>query len=137
MLLVVIGHLVVLQGNLYQIIYLFHMPFFFFVSGFTSSEKSLQQPFINFFLKLVKSLLIPIYLYRIIDFSINVFLFGKSNTDLLLFLTSPDIHWFLSALFLSRILFYFVYKIQSKVNFPREELFYLTIAFISVYIGDL
>lgn len=137
MLFVMIGHLVFILGKNYQMIYLFHMPFFFIVSGYTQSKKTLSLPFGSFLIRLVQTLLIPIYLYRALEYSISIIIYGKGNTDISVYLTHPDIHWFLSALFFARIIFYFIYKIEQIANIYYKEWYYLMIAFLSIYGGNL
>ncbi len=80
-LLVVIGHT---NSPITVYIYLFHVPAFFFISGFTTTfdKESIKA----FALKRIRSLMIPFFSINIIFFVLNVILTG---TKLSKFLTDP------------------------------------------------
>ena len=124
-LLVVIGH--VSENNyISKIIYGFHMPLFFYVSGFGLSYANSDQSFKKFIKNKIKKILVPYIIFSILfliywyfierrfrsDFGnitsmiINIF-FPMVNQKLYI----PNIAlWFLPCLFVTYILFFFVSK---------------------------
>lgn len=123
--LVVLGHLVQRTGielYIFYFIYLFHMPFFFFISGylFKVREESFKQFFINSF----KSLVVP---YLLLNFIGNIFLIPTwilskqwPIEQVIYFFTADgrgDIGptWFLICLFWVRLLAYFIIQVKSIV----------------------
>lgn len=135
MLLVIAGHMnYALIGNtFFTLIYSFHMPLFFFLSGYLFTSK-LHIPYIDFVKKRAKALLLPYVLFFIIsalygyfirpllsktefphmnmvDMMEALFLSGGKLTDVLLY-NFPL--WFLPLLFISEILFYWFVKINRK-----------------------
>lgn len=97
-------------GFIRHYIYLFHMPFFFFVSGFFFNRK---DGFIDFLKAKSKRLLIPFLVYR---------LFSITSSEVIGVLQTkswviPDIHigaiWFLVSLWNIYIINYFVSKLSG------------------------
>lgn len=123
--LVVLGHLVQRTGielYIFYFIYLFHMPFFFFISGylFKVREESFKQFFINSF----KSLVVPYLLLNLIGniFLIPTWILSKQwpIEQVIYFFTADgrgDIGptWFLICLFWVRLLAYFIIQVKSIV----------------------
>lgn len=64
--LVVLGHYMLPNTDVRGYIFMFHMPLFFFVSGFLMSEKSLNISFKEFITKKIKGLIVPYYLFTIL-----------------------------------------------------------------------
>lgn len=102
--------------------YAFHMPFFFFISGYLYTEKNN----IAYFLSKVKKLLLPLYIY-VISYSIVYYvavklgLYPKTHINWLQSITiNPFLNahnipftiplWFISCLFLSSLLFQLFFK---------------------------
>lgn len=115
-----------------HLIYAFHMPFFFFLSGAVyKSDKYINV--LNFLKKNIKSILIPYLIFAFVSFIlwltrfnsfnnihpqiIKQFLsifYGNSNLGLLAF---NNILWFLPALFVTKFLFGFFYNLlKTKFN---------------------
>lgn len=67
--LVVIGHLVPSDGNVKVYIYAFHMPLFFFLSGFLFNNK---KDFKTYLKGNLKSLILPYFLFNIIALIANL-----------------------------------------------------------------
>lgn len=136
--LVVFAH-TIMYGNtgpiLRAIIYSFHMPFFFIMSGVTSSLPSTMEEFIKKTKKLVFALVVPAYaayiireiikpfLYHNVDLSLNFFLnqlysiifVGYGEETYLQFSTySISVVWFLIVLFSCRTLLSYLNLIFSK-----------------------
>ena len=66
--LVVLGH-VLINSDINRLIYLFHMPLFFFISGiifYSTYNKDIK--FKDYLLKKIKSILIPYFVFSIICF---------------------------------------------------------------------
>lgn len=132
-LLVVLGHLVTFDGVIWSWIFSFHMPFFFLMSGYCSKKSNYEMPFLLYFSKIVKSLLIPAIVCRILYLITGVFGMDISlslKDDLAKVFLQPS-EWFLSSLFIARLLFWFYYRMQNKIGDSLRNLFTLiSIAFI-------
>lgn len=106
--LVVLGHCHN-AGFIRHYIYLFHMPFFFFVSGFFFNRK---DGFINFLKAKIKRLLIPFFIYWLFSITASEG-FGILQTKSLII---PDMHigsiWFLISLWNMYVIHYFVSKLS-------------------------
>ena len=71
--LVVMGHAYGIPHELYSIIYSFHMPLFFIISGLVYNEKKNSEiHFFDFLKKKAKSYLLPYYLYSAINLVIEL-----------------------------------------------------------------
>ena len=112
-------------------IYTFHMPLFFFLSGFLFSPTKYRR-FSSFFISKCKSLVIPYFSFSIIvyswflfrfkigdiDYSSSLFkpligtIIGKRNSDWTVHIGAL---WFLTCLFITELLFYFL-KTRLKTN---------------------
>ena len=73
MLLVVVGHLY--SGPWTHYIYSFHMPLFFFLSGFCAARKERQEPFGQYVLKKCRTLLLPYVVFFFLSLLIIFFLY--------------------------------------------------------------
>jgi len=123
--LVVIGH-TMLQGELRGQIYAFHMPLFFFMSGFLFSNrkyphlkgfiqakaKSLLIPYVSF--SVISILLMKMFELEVIDIPnlIQTFLLSERNG---IYFNQPL--WFLTSLFTIEIIFYLLVKYVKKMSF--------------------
>lgn len=143
--LVVFGHLLNQNSDLYSIIYSFHVPFFFLLSGMFLNP---TLKFVSYLLKYIKRLLFPY---------VVVFLIGVLFTSLYSGFNSlkPDelfsqfiyanpikIHvgpiWFFACFFDSVILFYFFYKtILSKVNYLFSCISIGVLCIVAFYIPQI
>ena len=128
--LVVIGHSIQSFGNdlhiLFRVIYSFHMPVFFVLSGYTFKAST---PFKEFLRKKAKSLLLPYFSFVLITSLYEILLsllrgnlktfFTDIKTSALntIFITSNSYFlnlWFLPALFVGLVFIYFAFKISTK-----------------------
>lgn len=125
--LVVLGHSlqqeVPIEGNLRDFIYIFHMPLFFFLSGYLFNVR--EENFLAFLKKSIYSLLVPyvflnvvafflwlpIYLHGHYDLKLQIvrFLIGESHSP-----AGPA--WFLLCLFWVRLLAYFIKRSSLYVQ---------------------
>ena len=151
MILVVLGHATVYGSNLSKFIYVFHMPFFFIMSGFLLNLDKWGgvNNFKAFSTKLVKRLLVPYYLANFLWYP---FLVAKENYfgHLLgiIFYSSPvetflgifigkatmlplSPLWFLPCLLVAEIFFI---RLYNQLNKSGVELFVLAIV-LSAYAG--
>lgn len=131
----VMGH--VGFGDLFQhFIHAFHMPMFFFVSGFFYKRNSDIKKVIT---KKAKSLLIPYFVFGLVHLLIYMIL-GNGNVQSeikhLLWENTRGLPiagalWFLTSLFLTEVIFLLLDKsIKSK------KLFY-TLIFVLVFVGSI
>lgn len=147
-LLVVMGHLYLpytVQGNSHpvaEMIYSFHMPLFFFISGYLCeiTHKIAMIGYLNFVRKKVISLLIP-YLFWVVAIS---FLFtDKSITTfgdfILLFNFFPNkLFWFMPVLFLIMLIYMLQYKMfHKKDSLARRLLFVIIVCGLLCILGVL
>ncbi len=109
-----------LHNPLFELIYAFHMPLFFFISGmfFSSSLKLMPKEFIR---KKFNQLLLPCITWAILIFLANQIAFhfmGKwflqGDTLYSILLPSHWPFWFLKELFISYVLVYAAYKTVGK-----------------------
>ena len=122
--LVVLGHLVSndgTEGRIHDFIYLFHMPFFFFISGllFKIKENNIR----DLFSRIWRSLIIPyIFLNLLSDiFLIPSWILGRERPleNLMYFLTAdghgePGPTWFLVCLAWLWIAFYYLSRLSYR-----------------------
>ncbi|WP_159433402.1 acyltransferase family protein [Bacillus tuaregi] len=120
--LVIIGHTMI-QGELRGQIYAFHMPLFFFISGYLFSNRRYPQikqfvlakartiliPYISF--SIISIVLMKIFQGGVIDFSslIRSFLLSERNG---IYFNQPL--WFLTSLFTIEVIFYLLIKYIKK-----------------------
>ena len=121
--LVVLGHLLSKtgrEGYIFNFIYSFHMPFFFFISGYLFTIK--ENNFRSFLKGSIRSLLVPYVLLNLIGnfFLIPTWVLAKQwpIDQLFYFITAdgrgePGPTWFLVCLFQVRLLSYFIVRQTS------------------------
>ena len=115
--LMVMGHIGF--GSVFDhFIHAFHMPMFFFVSGFLYKRQNI--PFLSFLKKKAKSLLLPFFIFGILHFLYYSLLNGFSLVPikaLLLFPTNglpiAGALWFLMALFFTDVIYYLLNTIKN------------------------
>jgi hypothetical protein len=107
-------------------IYVFHMPLFFYISGFLLQKSKSNDGFKQFVKKKIRRLIFPYLIFSTLGYSLKIFLSAFAMRPL-----SPSIldyvyrlffpwenpvifYWFLPTLFLVFILFYFINKISTK-----------------------
>lgn len=110
--LVVLGH-TALPKSLLNIIYSFHMPLFFFISGYLYSKEKYSTDIMVVFKSKFNTLLWPFFTFSIFAIILN-YIFVQHNMSFVLFElkdTILGIHningplWFLTALFMVEIIF--------------------------------
>ena len=115
-LLVVVGHLIPYDGYVFRLIYSFHMPLFFMLSGYCSSMQfqKRNQNFFRYLWKKIKSIFIQMIFLGIcvrwlIGYPMDVFW----TQDMPLYILRPD-DWFLRTLFYGDILLYLFFQIDIR-----------------------
>ena len=150
--LVVLGHTYSIPEYLYNLIYSFHMPLFFILSGLVYNEKkNTELPFFEFLKKKAKSYLVPYYLYALINLVIELLwskFYLRENVTLSIvskyvkgiFLCSADITnmpncspiWFFMCLFIASLVIWFIVKYASKIKWLFCVLFMVTGYLLSI-----
>ena len=131
-LLVIVGHT---NSPFFKLIYGFHMPLFFMISGFLYNEKSKKNGLINSIKKDAKRYLYPYFilsglnliisfLFEILKNGVSVSLFNMTGKWIFGILWSygnaaylPNCTplWFFVGLFFARILLYLILKLRSNM----------------------
>ena len=114
-----LGHFGSYAGNAYNFVFSFHVPLFFFVSGF-SENLSKDIPFGKYIIKNIKSILLPFYIFATLSLMVVTI---ESNTHTLIGPNLIEILkgcirnqyfavglWFLTCLFVIKNVFYFLRK---------------------------
>lgn len=147
-LLIVIAHVMTYCSKLaliYKIIYAFHVPAFFVISGYIYNE---NNSFKQTFLKKFKRLIIPYFIYSIL-FLIPYYFLGKYainslGTNITMDLKQSFLEilygtsynqalkqnsplWFLPALFTTEIIFYFIISLRNKICFKKIYDVFMTV----------
>ena len=151
----IIGH-IFLGTFLQTFIYSFHMPAFFIISGLLFNfSHSLQKSFKKFIVSRIYTILVPYIFFEFLGYMIQCLRHGFYenitgfiyNTIMLNLHNSVD--WFLIALFIAEILFFFLYR-TKKLLFViailcfslsyiigEKHILWITSAFIMISIGYL
>ena len=110
--LVVYGHLIPEESYVNNWIYSFHMPLFFILSGVFLLTK--KQNFYQYFIKNLKSLVYPMVVFSFIKILLLI-IEGSNNYQEMFEITintitfaGDGVFWFLSALFISKLIYYFI-----------------------------
>jgi acyltransferase len=138
MILVVLGHTAGLPVFALNLIYSFHMPLFFFLSGYLLKESHLQQPPLDYLKRLWRTLLVPYigfwilsYLYWLVTHNLVLdpskyagltfldllagFIHGTGDLEHTLYIINVDL-WFFTCLFSTSLLYYFLRRwLPSKL----------------------
>lgn len=104
-----------------SVIYAFHMPLFFFLSGYLFDRNKTSTTFGSIMRKKAFSILVPYYLFSFIlcfgtrgiyDWGLLLY----ASRDSLAVAADNTALWFLPCFFISIIVFYFVVKITRRSN---------------------
>lgn len=142
--LVIVGHSSFVPPLAKMILYIFHIPLFFFLSGFTLNVRK-YETFSGYFLNKWKSLVVPFFLLNIFVFLFQLFVMYPDQVlsfNILQFikqlLISDRLHiyfqlWFLNVLFLAHVFSYFILK--RGWNWGQWMIIILSL-FVLVYLGQ-
>jgi len=142
--LVVIGHSLTLlpayQSNFFfRFIYSFHMPLFFFISGYLLSVKKFTGFFTFFKTQLVR-LFFPYLLWHFLYIQLNSGIIESSQLYKLLqtAILHPSAPWFLHVLFFTSLMFYVLNLILDKSLFKSisTKLYLLTFVVSCLYLAQ-
>lgn len=127
---VILGHISFHSLSIW--IYSFHIPLFFFLSGYLFNEK---RSFIPFLRKKIKTLLIPYVFFSFLYICFDkefVISFYSLKTICINFVLQQRYTplWFISSLFVANILFYFLLKFFHIIYFQI-----LISLFVSIFVA--
>lgn len=130
--LVVVGHLIKYESYPFKLIFSFHMPIFFLLSGYCSTLKMLEADKLSFgkyVWKKIKSIYIPML---IASFLVNLVLGTTENVTSapLKFIYSPG-DWFLQTLFWSDMLLFAFIALCRRFDRSSVRII-LPVAFIAI-----
>jgi acyltransferase len=115
----------------------FHMPLFFFISGFLYRHTLAHKTsFMEYFTKNFRRLMIPYFLYLIIDFLIQYAVSGGNfnlKADLVNRLYYMHVFWFIPCLFVAHNMFHLLHKSTLSSSKEGKETFYFVIAVSSIF----
>ena len=77
--LVVLGHSPALRGAPKTLIYAFHMPLFFFLSGFLATPASLAVPFASYVASQARRLLVPYFAFSALSYPVWLLAFAAGR----------------------------------------------------------
>lgn len=141
---VCMGH--IFEGNISSIIYIFHMPLFFFISGY------LSKPTVNYkeyLIKKIKSLIIPYFVFLFILYLLFYDLPDFQLYSLFNYFKKPfiggrmlngsfSVFWFITCLFITQQLMNFILsRFSFKFSLFLVLLFLLLSYINSLYFTDL
>ena len=140
-----LGHFGNSAGRSYPFVFIFHVPLFFFLSGYLEyifcTKKNSTKPFITYTVKCIKKILLPMYLFSIASLALRC-LADRSLSAIYLnwkFILMGNVRntffasglWFLSCLFVIKLLFTFIKKLFYK---PWQLLLISTVFSICIHI---
>lgn len=130
---VVLGHTIGLPGYVEKLVFSFHMPIFFWISGLFAKESIRHESLSGFISKRWRKRLIPYLSFSIISYVAWFFLFRHFGSQAELnispvrpligffygnginnWLVYNTVLWFFLCLFVTEIFFYFVIKVPSR-----------------------
>ena len=124
--LVIAGHMGYTPTKVKLLLYIFHIPLFFFLSGMTLNVAKYTS-FFEFFVKKFKTIVVPCFLMNISVFSIKSFILQPQfilKIDIIYFIkamiVADRMHiyyqlWFLNVLFLAELVCYFAIKYSDTL----------------------
>ena len=136
-LLVVFGHLISADSYIYRIVFSFHMPLFFLLSGYCYTESLANWGGRKIWGKFCK-LLIPSWIYVNLFFAIQLGFsqyWGIVKENPLAYIV-PENEWFLPTIFSSTMLLVGFTKLQRKKLGGSEKLVFSVLSvFLAIYFG--
>lgn len=138
--LVILGHLAVSYGRSFLWIFSFHMPLFFFMSGYFFVPE--QYDFVALVRKKLKTLIFPYFIFLGIGAIVVKFVNAWSIHDfsnpywLMFYMGQPEPLrmgqlWFLLALFWSTLMFYVLYMIGHELPDILKTVLFVALAFLA------
>ena len=124
--LVIAGHMGYTPAKVKLLLYIFHIPLFFFLSGITLNVAKYAS-FFEFFVRKFKTIVVPCFLMNISIFFIKSFILQPQSIlkiDIIYFIkamiVADRMHiyyqlWFLNVLFLAELVCYFAIKYSDRL----------------------
>ena len=151
---VVLGHTPGLPEPFEKLIFSFHMPLFFWLSGLMCKDKIKQIPFAAFIKNKAYKLLVPYLFFSIISYAAWFFLFRHFGSQAKLnlspitpligivygngihnFLAHNTVLWFFLCLFITEIFFFFIIRLESKTKILVALILLSGIGYIDVWLN--
>lgn len=148
---VIIGHSFARNTFLWRVIYSYHMPLFFVLSGYTMNVPKSFSEITSYFIKLFKKLILPVFIiialrmiFNIIIFQFSMEYFFQQIKEIFLQLlySSGAEHknfpyvlggpWFLVALFYAKIIYFIILYYFKDYDFPLC----LILGFLGIVLGE-
>lgn len=129
--LVVLGHMPSLPEWIHNWIYSFHMPIFFFASGYLFKPRMLKECV----LRSIKSLIVPYCIYSIVFFFMDFFIYHDCNVlkaEMCSFIIgqgSFEILWFFISMFWVQLIYNLIYTLSKNAVYRRLAILAITIMF--------
>jgi acyltransferase len=130
-------------------IYSFHMPLFFFLSGYLFVKEKYPS-FKKFLITKVRTLLMPYLFFAVLSILFDIVLRLKDNIELISFKESliqilylkdkvgwNEPLWYLACLFIVEIMFYFICRIKAKTTKVFTLLICMVVGYSLCLINDL
>lgn len=144
-LLVIYGHTIILNDfdlsfYYYNFVFSFHMPVFFFLSGYCYTERLAERSFTEFFCHRFIKLLIPSWVYinllKLMRDGWEQF-FTNLRMDLLYYVI-PEGEWFLPTIFVAGLLLFMMVKIRVRLkNHDYQIILSILLFCLSIWQGVL
>ena len=136
--LLVIGHMPSIPYVIQNWIYSFHMPLFFFLSGYTFKIKDSVKDNLK---KMFRRLIIPYLIYNVIFLLSDIILFGRKSTtvnadlnDMISGQGSFGVIWFLLSLFWVQIIYLVVSAITNNYKNVKFANIVIVLIVLSGYV---
>lgn len=138
--LVVLGHLVVSYGRSFIWIFSFHMPLFFFMSGYFFQPE--KYSFGSFVKQKIKTILIPLFVFMLVGMIVvaivptwDIHLY-ENPYFLIFYHGQPEPLrmgqlWFLWALFWASVFFYLLHQMGKKLPENGKVLAFVVLAYLA------
>jgi len=149
---VVLGHTAGLPGPVEKLLFSFHMPIFFWISGLLAKESIRKESFSSFIAKRWRKRLIPYLSFSIVSYVAWFFVFRHFGTQAALnispirpligffygnginnWLVYNTVLWFFLCLFVTEIFFYFVIKVPSRTGMILALAAFSIVGYLDVY----
>ncbi len=151
---VVLGHTPGVPEPFEKIIFSFHMPLFFWLSGLMCKENIRQTPFGDFIRNKAYKLLVPYLFFSILSYLSWFFLFRHFGSQAKLslspitpligifygngihnFLAHNTVLWFFLCLFITEIFFFFIIKLKSRASILGALILLSVLGYIDVWLN--
>jgi len=149
---VVLGHTVGLPENAFKLIFSFHMPIFFWISGVLVKDKIRGETLFEFVRKRWRTRLTPYASFTVLSYLVWFFLFRHFGTQATLeidpvrpligmfygnginnWLVYNTVLWYFLCLFVTEILFFFIIKMPSRTYIMFALIAFSIMGYLDTY----